>query len=81
MCPVAKYSHCIVAKPIKVDGRSFTLTVLGTDNMIITSSHIQNQLLKMGITVISNGSDGAGPFLKAMLEEKILFSLSRHQNV
>ena len=85
--PVAKYAHCIVVKSIKVDVPSFTLAVLSIDSKynhnVITKrwNYIESELLKKGITVINNGSDGAGPFLKAMLEEARLFSLSRHQNV
>ena len=85
--PVAKYAHCIVVKSVKVDVPSFVLAVLGTDSRydhsVITKrwQYIESELLKRGITVISNGSDGAGPFLKAMLSETKLFTVSKHQNV
>ena len=84
---VAKYAHCIVIKPIKVDAPSFVLAVLGTDSKydhtVITQrwQYIGKELLRRGVTVISNGSDGAGPFLKAMIAETKLFSVSKKSNV
>ena len=84
---VAKYAHCIVVKPIKVDAPSFVLAVLGTDSkydhtvIMKRWHHVDKELLSRGVTVISNGSDGAGPFLKAMITETKLFNVSPSCNV
>ena len=84
---VAKYAHCIVIKPIKVDAPSFVLSVLGTDSkydhavIMKRWQHIDKELLKRGVRVVSNGSDGAGPFLKAMVAETKLFTVSKNSNV
>ena len=83
---VAKYAHCIVIKPIFC-APSFVLSVLGTDSKydhaVITKrwQHIDKELLKRGVRVVSNGSDGAGPFLKAMVAETKLFTVSKNSNV
>ena len=77
---LAKYAHCIVVKSIEVDVPSFVLAVLGTDykynHTVITKQwqHVEKELTKKVITVISNRSDGAAPFLKAMLSETKLFT-------
>ena len=42
---------------------------------------VKDELLKRGIVVVSNGADGAGPFLKAMIEETRLFTVSSSMNV
>ena len=76
---VAKYAHCVVAQPIDVSWPSFVLFVFGTDatstSKIITQrwTYINAELKKRNITVISNGEDVAGPFLKAIVEESRLF--------
>ena len=84
---VAKYAHCIVAKSIKVEVPSFTLAVIGTDSkydhLLIKNrwNYIEKELNKLNIKVISYGSDGAGPFLKAMISEVSLFHVSTDTNV
>ena len=84
---VAKYAHCIVVRPVTVDAPSFVLFVLGTDSKYDHSvimkrwNYIDQELVKRGVKVISYGSDGAGPFLKAMLTETKLFTVSRSSNV
>lgn len=76
---VDKYAHCIVAKPVNVDSPSFLLFVLGTDSKYTHTAvtqrwtYIQKELLKRNVHVITNGADGAGPFLKAMVTESGLF--------
>ena len=78
----AKYAYCIVAKPVDVRCPSSILCVIGTDSRYDNSDvssrwhHISTKLKEIGITVVSNGADGAGPFLKAMLLESKLFSVS-----
>ena len=80
----AKYAHCIVAKPIEVLCPSFILCVIGTDskydNNDISSRwvYIAEKLKDIGITVVCNGADGASPFLKAMLKDCQLFSVSEN---
>ena len=84
---VAKYAHCIVAKPVNVDSPSFLLFVLGTDSKythtVITQRwrYIEKELLKRGVRVLTNGADGAGPFLKAMVLESGLFKTCASSNV
>lgn len=86
-CPIAKYAHVIVAKPITVDTPSFVLSVLGTDskyNSDVISrrwAFIRNELAKRKVKVISYGADGAGPFLKAMVEESRIFNVSESSNI
>ena len=78
----AKYAHCIVAKSVEVICPSFILCVIGTDSKYDNSvvsfrwNYITNHLKEIGVTVVCNGADGAGPFLKAMLAESKLFSVS-----
>ena len=78
----AKYAHCIVAKPVDVRCPSFILCVIGTDSRYdhnddaLRWKHIADHLKEIEITIVSNGADGAGPFLKAMVSESKLFSLS-----
>ena len=77
---IANYAHCIVAKPLTVDAPSFVLFVLGTDSKydhtVILSRwiHIECEFNKRGITAISFGADGAGAFMKAMLQRTGLFN-------
>ena len=65
---LAKYAHCIVAKSVSVVVPSFILFVLGTDSKydhsdIVTRFNlILLELKKLGITVVSNGADGAGRY-------------------
>ena len=86
-CAVAKYAHVIVAKALTVDTPSFILAVLGTDGRYNHAAisqrwkYMKEQLFQRGIVVISNGADGAGPFLKSMMVESRLFSLSGSVNV
>ena len=84
---IAKYAHCIVVQSVEVEVPSFVLSVLGTDskydNVVVSKrwQYMERELGKVGVTVISYGSDGAGPFLKAMLVETKLFSVSNIYNV
>uniref|UniRef100_A0A7M5X9S7 Uncharacterized protein n=2 Tax=Clytia hemisphaerica TaxID=252671 RepID=A0A7M5X9S7_9CNID len=77
---VGKYAHCIVAKSVKAGVPSFVLFSLATDakydHTIILKrwNHIEKGLKEIGLTVLSNGADGAGPFLKAMTIKTQLFS-------
>ena len=81
---VAKYAHCIVAKSVNTTVPSFILCLLGTDSkykhsdITLRWKYIASSLGNLGITVLSNGADGAGPFLKAMINESKLFSRSEH---
>ena len=43
--------------------------------------HVEQELRKIGITVTSNGVDGAGPFLKAMASQNGLFNRNYEGNV
>ena len=78
--PIANYAHCIVAKPLTMEAPSFVFFVLGTDSKydhtIILNrwKHIECELKKRDITVISFGADGAGAFMKAMLHRTGLFN-------
>ena len=80
--PRAKYAHCIVAKPVDILCPSFILCVMGTDSrysnkeVISRWHHVSSKLKEVGITVVSNGADGAGPFLRAMVLESKLFTVS-----
>ena len=84
---VAKYAHCIVVKSVSVVVPSFLLFVVGTNSkydfndVLNRLKHISSELANRGITVVSIGADGAGPFLKAMLTESKLFTKSSHENV
>lgn len=85
--PFVSYAHCIVAKSVKVEAPSFVLFVLGTDSKYTHIDiewrwqYITKELGKRGVCVYSNGADGAGPFLKAMIEQCGLFKLSKESNV
>ena len=81
---LAKCAYRIVAKSVNTTVPSFILCLLGTDSkykhsdITLRWKHIATSLGKLGITVLSNGADGAGPFLKAMITESKLFSRSEH---
>ena len=74
-----KYAHCILAQPIDGVSPSTILFVLGTDSkydsdvIVKRWRHIEKELLKRSIRVVSFGADGAGPFMKSMLTESALF--------
>ena len=59
---------------------SFVLFILGTDSTYTADiiqkrwNLIERELGRRGIKIISFGADGAGPFLKAMVDEARLFS-------
>ena len=86
-CPIAKYAHIIVAKPITVNTPSFVLSVLGTyskyNSDVISKrwTFVRNELSKRNVKVISYRGDGAGPFLKAMVEESHIFNISESSNI
>lgn len=83
---VVSYAHCIVAQPVSSDTPSFLLYVLGTDSKYthkdiqIRWEYIKQQLKKREVVVLSSGADGAGPFLKAMMNETKLFKKSIDSN-
>ena len=84
---VGKYAHCIIIKSIDSVCSSFVLFALCTDskydNKVISSrwKYITEQLKDIGITLISNGADGAGPFMKVMTNKTDLFKRSINENV
>lgn len=75
-----KYAHVMVAKPVN-NAPTLILFMLCTDAkynhevVIRRWKYVEIELKKRGITIISNGADGAGPFLKAMTISTSLFSL------
>ena len=77
---VGKYAHCVVVKSIDTSVPSFVLFAMCTDSkydhrqILQRWRYIEQQLSSKGITVISNGADGAGPFLKAMTIKINLFN-------
>ena len=77
--PVANYAHCIVAEPLTNDAPSFVFFVLGTDSkydhtvILERWNHIEIEMKKRGVTIVSFGADGAGSFMKAMLQKTGLF--------
>ena len=79
---VAKYAHCIVAQPVSINAPSFVLFVMGTDSKYnaetITQrwNYIENELNRRHVQVLTFGADGAGPFLKAMINSSQLFQRS-----
>ena len=84
---IVTYAHCVVAKPVSAVAPSFVLFLLGTDSKY---THVEiarrwkfvnNELQKRGVTVYTNGADGAGPFLKAMMTESDLFKTASQSNV
>ena len=78
--PPAKYAHCIIAQPVDGISPSLILFVLGTDSKYDSKvilhrwRHIEIELKKRKINVISFGADGAGPFMKAMVTKSGLFN-------
>ena len=84
---IGKYAHCIVVKSIDTSVPSFVLFTMCTDSkynhqqILQRWNYIQQHLSKIGITVVSNGADGAGPFLKAMTMKTSLFYREHKQNV
>ena len=84
---IGKYAHCIVVKSINTSVPSFVLFVLCTDSkydhqiILRRWRYVEEQLQKYEITVISNGADGAGPFLKAMTTKTGLFKRCLNDNV
>ncbi len=84
---IVTYAHCIVAKPVCPIAPSFVLFLLGTDSKYthieITKrlQIIKSELWKHGVKVYSNGADGAGPFLKAMMIESNLFKTAIQSNI
>lgn len=84
---VGKYAHCVVAKSVNTSVSSFVLFAMCTDSkydhkqILQRWSYIERQLSNRGITVISNGADGAGPFLKAMTIKSNLFNRELNDNV
>ena len=83
----AAYAHCIVAKSVSITTPMFVLFVMGTDSKYTHVeiskrwSCMERELQKRDIIVISYGSDGAGPFLKAMTEGSHLFTRDSTSNV
>ena len=84
---VAQYAHCVVAQPIDISCPACVLFVLGTDSTYSSETivhrwnYVENELGKRGIQIISHGADGAGPFLKGMIDETRLFTKSVKSNV
>ena len=82
----AKYAHCVVAQPIDVPCPAYVLFVIGTDSTYISETiskrwnYIEDEVNKRDISV-SYGTDGAGPFFKAMVDETRLFTRSLENNV
>lgn len=81
------YAHCIVAKPVVPVAPCFVLFCLGTDSKYTHNEimhgwkYIESELYKRGVTVYTNGADGAGPFLRGMTVESNLFKISETSNV
>ncbi len=84
---IVSYAHCIVAQHVSVDAPSFVLFILGTDSKYTHVEieqrwdFIKHELEKRNVIVLSNGADGAGQFLKAMVKKSNLFKISRESNV
>ena len=84
---VAKYAHCVVAQPVNISCPAYVLYVLGTDSTYSSDTivhrwnYAENELGKRGIKIISHGADGAGPFLKGMIDKTRLFTTSVKSNV
>ena len=83
---ISKYVHFMVARPISYSP-AFVFFIFGTDgsynyiDVLSRFRYVTAELLKIGVTVLSFGADGAGPFLKAMLNGSQLFSKSVKRNV
>lgn len=75
---ISKYAHCVVAKPVTA-APAFVFFVLGTDSSYnhevigVRWNYITTEFSKIGITVLTFGADGAGPFIKTMITEGNLF--------
>ena len=84
---VSSYAHCIVAQPISIEAPSFFLFVLGSDSKYTHKEiehrwdFIKQEVDKRNVVTLSNGSDGAGPFLKAMVNKCKIFHTSDTSNV
>ena len=84
---VSKYAHCVVAQPVDILCPPFVLFVLGTDATYTAEIikkrwvYMKDQLSRRGICIVANGADGAGPFLKAMIDETGLFTKGRDSNI
>ena len=82
-----KYAHVMVAKPITPAAPSFIVFMMCTDSkynhetIISRWNHVEAELKKRDIGVISNGADGAGPFLKAMSVRTSLFKVTTQRNI
>ena len=80
---VSKYAHCAVAQPVDVLCPPFVLFVLGTDATYTAEiiqkrwGYMKDELSKRGVGIVTNSADGAGPFLKAMIDETRLFTKCR----
>ena len=76
---VAKYAHCILAQPGDGVALPSIIFVLGTESKydfkVIQQrwDHIEAELLKRNIRIVSFGADGAGSFMKAMIHERGIF--------
>ena len=77
----------MVAKPVHPSAPAIVIFIMCTDskynhNIILQRwRYVEGELKKRGIGVISNGADGAGPFLKAMTTQTSLFRRSLEKNV
>ena len=75
-----KYAHVIVAKPINPSAPAFIIFMMCTDatynhdTILSRWGYVESELKKRGVGVVTNGADGAGPFLKAMTSKTFLFS-------
>ena len=84
---VSSYVHCIVAKPVNPVVPPFVLLALGTDSkythkvMMQRWTHIESELEKRNIKILSHGSDGAGPFIKAMIQKSGLFKVLQDSSI
>ena len=76
---VSKFAHCVIAQPVDVSTPSFVMLILGTDSTYTSDviekrwRFIETELARRNIKIISYGADGAGPFLKAMVDGARLF--------
>ena len=84
---VGKYAHCMVIKPVDTSAPAFVLFTMCTDSkydyQIISKRlmYVRRELRNIGITILSHGADGAGPFLKAMNLQSGLFDLNHGETV
>ena len=83
---ISKYAHVMVARPISYSP-AFVFFICGTDgsynymDVLSRFRYVTAELMKIGVTVLSFGADGAGPFLKAMINGSQLFSKSVHKTI